>query len=70
MTHLNRWIERNSVHAVKLSDLADQTGVVSAPERSLALAKSTYKFLDGNSPLWLAEKEFELRGWLEISALS
>jgi 5-methylcytosine-specific restriction endonuclease McrA len=70
ITHLNRWIERNSVHAAKLSDLADQTEVVSAPERSLALAKSTYKFLDGNSPLWLAKKEFELRGWLEISALS
>ena len=70
MTHLNRWMERNSVHAVKLSDLADQTGVVSAPERSLALAKSTYKFLDGKSPLWLAKKEFEFRGWLEISALS
>ena len=69
MTHLNRWMERNSVHAVKLSDLADQTGVVSAPERSLALAKSTYKFLDENSPLWLTKKEFEFRGWLEISAL-
>jgi len=70
ITHLNRWIERNSVHAAKLSDLADQTEVVSAPERSLALAKSTYRFLDENSPLWLAKKEFELRGWLEISALS
>ena len=70
ITHLNRWIERNLVHAVKLSELANQTGVVSAPERSLALAKSTYKFLDENSPLLLAKREIELRGWLEISAFS
>ena len=70
MTHLNHWIGRNSIHALKLSDLAVETGVVSAPERSLALAKSTYKFLDGDAPLWLAGKEFELRGWLDISALS
>jgi len=67
--HFNRWLDRLTGRSEELVQLAEATGMLSAPQRSFALARSTYDSIDPESPLWKKEQEFEVRGRVKIRAL-
>lgn len=58
--HLIRWRARLDRSSGALGDLAETSRWTTAPERTAALAESTYRLLAPGTPLWLRDREFEL----------
>ena len=59
-THLARWRARLTMHSHDLAEIAGRCSWATSPNRSAALAQSTYDHLAAGTPLWLHGKEFEL----------
>ncbi len=57
--HLTRWRNRLADHGNELTDIAVRCSWTSSPQRSAALAQTTYRHLAAGTPLWLHDREFE-----------
>ncbi len=67
--HLDRWFDRNHRRAADLTSIAGGAGWLSAPDRTLGLARSAYLTLAAGTPLWLEGGEFvEADGPIDIGA--
>ncbi|HVX19118.1 MAG TPA: HNH endonuclease [Acidimicrobiales bacterium] len=56
--HVEHWAERLDRRGSDLASLASSTSWAAEPDRTLALARSTYAHLPERTPLWLLGSEF------------
>ena len=60
LPHVTAWARRNKRHSGALADLATASRWDSAPQATVAVARSIYSHLPpGGTPLWLGYKQID-----------